>query len=270
MGTRILELADHLQQRGVDVSALRPLQAELDVVQHPRGIRSLSARAVATAKQQWAHVVGEVAESRSLFALIRKRVAQREKLSAEETDEVRAQLGDLLRMVPAGLIAATNGTLPLPGTSLLTPVILQKLNLLPSRWREAHVLSELQHQAEQLRAAGRVDDALAVEALQHQIEVEADARAAAATQAWLLAHWDTDDSGHLDEVEQAAYEAAVVEVRRLAQEQAVRKKWFVSFQGQVLGPLRLGDLDGLESRDELLVCFDGKTGWVELTRVLPA
>jgi len=270
MGTRILELADHLQQHGVDTSALRPLQAELDVVQHPRGVRSLSAKAIETAKRQWSHVVGEFKESRSLFALIRKRVAGREPLAPEEAEEVRAQLADMLRMVPAGMIAATNGTLPLPGTSLLTPVILSKLNLLPSRWREAHLLAELQRQAEQLRAAGRIDDAMQVEALQHELEEEADARAHAATQAWLLAHWDTDDSGHLDEEERAAYEAEVQVVQRWASDRPAAKRWFVSYHGQVLGPLRLGDLDGLAAREELLVCYDGKTGWVELARVHPA
>jgi hypothetical protein len=268
MGTRILELADHLQARGVDVSALRPLQAELDVVQHPRGVRSLSDKAVAAAKVQWSHVVGEWQESRTLFALLRKRVAQRRPLAPDEADEVRAQLADLLRMVPAGLIAATNGTLPLPGTSLLTPVLLSKLKLLPSRWREAHVLGELQRQAEQLRAAGRVDEALQVEALQHRLEDEADARAHAATRAWLLAHWDADDSGYLDDDELAAYEAEVARLVERVRTDGSRKRWFVSYHGQVLGPLRVADLHDLDTTDDLLLCYDGRSGWVELHRVL--
>jgi len=268
MGHRILDLADHLQQRGVDVSALRPLQAELDVVQHPGAIRSLTDKALDTARRQWSHVMGEVAESRSLFGLIRKRVAQRQRLAPEEAAEVREQLADLLRLVPAGLITATNSTLPLPGTSLLTPILLSKLNLLPSRWREAHVLSELQHQAEQLRAAGRVDDAEVVEALQHQLEDEADARANAEKQAWLLAHWDADDSGHLDEEELAAYRAEVRRVREWVIDRGASKRWFVSVQGQVLGPMRLADLDDVPERDQLLLCYDGQTGWVALTDAL--
>lgn len=268
MGHRILDLADHLQQRGIDSSALRPLQAELDIVQHPGAVRSLSQKALDTAKRQWSHVMGEVAESRALFALLRKRVAQRQKLEPEEAAEVREQLADLLRLVPAGLIAATNGTLPLPGTSLLTPLLLNKLNLLPSRWREAHVLGELQRQAAQLRAAGRVDEARVVEELQHQLEDEADARVQAAKKVWLLAHWDTDDSGHLDEDELAAYHDAVERLRTLAMSKGTAKRWFVSFEGQVLGPLRLADLDGVPERDQLLLCYDGKSGWVSLTDVL--
>lgn len=268
MGHRILDLADHLQQRGIDSSALRPLQAELDIVQHPGAVRSLSQKAVEHARRQWSHVVGEWKESRALFALLRKRVAQRERLAPEEAAEVREQLADLLRLVPAGLIAATNGTLPLPGTSLLTPLLLTKLNLLPSRWREAHVLAELQRQAETLRAAGRVDEARMVERLQHQLEDEADARARAAKEIWLLAHWDADDSGSLDADELAAYNAAVERMRSLAMSRGAAKRWFVSFQGQVLGPVRLADLDGVPERAQLLLCFDGKSGWVSLTDVL--
>jgi len=268
VGHRILDLADHLHERGVDTSALRPLQAELDVVQRPGAIRSLTAKALDTARRQWSHVVGEVAESRKAWSLLRKRLATRERLAPEEAAEVREQLGDLLRMVPAGIITATNGTLPLPGTSLLTPMLLSKLNLLPSRWREAHVLAELQRQAEQLRAAGRVDDARLVEALQHQIEDEADARAEAASQAWLLAHWDADDSGHLDEEELAAYRAEVRRVREWVIDRGASKRWFVSFQGQVLGPMRIADLEGVPDRDQLLLCYDGKTGWVMLVDVL--
>lgn len=268
MGHRILDLADHLQRRGIDSSALRPLQAELDVVQQPGAVRSLSKKALDQARRQWSHVVGEWNESRALFALLRKRVAKRERLAPEEAAEVREQLADLLRLVPAGLIAATNGTLPLPGTSLLTPIMLHKLNLLPSRWREAHVLGELQRQAEKLRAAGRVDEARLVENLQNQLEDEADARARAAKEAWLLAHWDKDDSGHLDEDELAAYRAAVERLRTLAMTKGATKRWFVSFEGQVLGPVRLADLQDVPEREQLLLCFDGKSGWVSLTDVL--
>lgn len=268
MGHRILDLADHLQERGIDASALRPLQAELDIVQHPGAVRSLGQKAIDHARRQWSHVMGEVAESRALFGLLRKRVTQRRKLDPEEAAQVREQLADLLRLVPAGLIAATNGTLPIPGTSLLTPLMLNKLDLLPSRWREAHVLGELQRQAGQLRAAGRVDAARVVEALQRQLEDEADARARAAKEVWLLAHWDADDSGSLDEDELAAYAAAVERLRDLAVRKGAAKRWFVSFEGQVLGPVRLADLAGIPERQQLLLCFDGKSGWVSLTEVL--
>ncbi len=263
MGRRLIELAEHLHAQGVDVSALRPLQAELDLVQHPEAVRTLSQRAMDTARRQWSHVVGEARESRQMLRLLLAR-AQRGALSPEEAAQVREQLADVFRLVPASIIAATNGTLPIPGTSLLTPLILQKLRLLPSRWREAHVLSELQRQAEQLRAAGRTEAAEEVEALQHELEHEADARAAAAEQRWLLAHWDADGNGVLDEDELEIYRAEVAGLRRLADTRGPEKRWFVSYDGQVLGPLRLSEVLGLPDPVGVLVCFDGKSGWVAL------
>ena len=53
----------------------------------------------------------------------------------------KSQLSNLFRLVPAGLIAAANAVLPIPGTSMLTPMLLKKAKLLPSRWREAHMLN---------------------------------------------------------------------------------------------------------------------------------
>ena len=269
MGRRLIELADHLHAQGVDVTALRPLQAELDLVQHPGAIRSLSQRALDAAKRQWSHVVGEARESRQMLGLLVTR-AVKGSLTPEESAQVREQLADMFKLVPASIIAATNGTLPLPGTSLLTPMILQKLRLLPSRWREAHVLDELQRQAEQLRAAGRIEAAEEVEALQHQLEDEADARAAAAEQRWLLAHWDADGNGVLDEDELDIYRAEVAAVRHWVSTKGPLKRWFVSYDGQVLGPMRFADVRGLPEPLGVLVCFDGKSGWVALSDVQDA
>jgi hypothetical protein len=175
----------------------------------------------------------------------------------------------MFRLVPASIIAATNGTLPIPGTSLLTPILLQKLRLLPSRWREAHVLAELQRQAEQLRAAGRIEAAEEVEALQHELEHEADLRAEAAEQRWLLAHWDADGNGVLDEDELEIYRAEVSGLRRRVAERGPEKRWFVSYDGQVLGPLRFSEVQGLPDPVGVLVCFDGKSGWVALSDLVP-
>jgi len=264
MGRRLIELAEHLQAQGVDASALAPLQAELDLVQHPEAVRSLSQRAMDAAKRQWSHVVGEARESRQMLRLLLNR-AQKGALSPEESAQVREQLGDMFRMVPASIIAATNGTLPIPGTSLLTPILLQKLRLLPSRWREAHVLHELQRQAEQLRAAGRTEAAEEVEALQHELEHEADLRAEATEQRWLLAHWDADGNGVLDEDELEVYNAEVRALCRAVAERGPQKRWFVSYDGQVLGPLRFSEVRGLPDPVGILVCFDGKSGWVALS-----
>jgi hypothetical protein len=268
MGKRLLDLADHLHAQGVDVAALRPLQAELDLVQHPGAVRSLTQRALDAAKRQWGHVVGEARESRQLLGLLIER-ARNGSLSPEETEQVKEQLSDMFKLVPASIIAAVNGSLPVPGTGLLTPLILQKLHLLPSRWREAHVLDELHRQAERLRAAGRLEAAQEVEALQHELEHEADARAAAAEQRWLLAHWDADGNGVLDDDELELYRREVTKLRDLQRSSGPMKRWFVSYDGQVLGPLRFAEVAGLPEPVGVLVCFDGKSGWVALSDVVP-
>ena len=82
MGRRLIELAEHLEAQGVDASALAPLQAELDLVQHPEAVRTLTQRAMDVAKRQWSHVVGEARESRKMLRLLPSR-AQTGSLTAE-------------------------------------------------------------------------------------------------------------------------------------------------------------------------------------------
>ena len=54
----------------------------------------------------------------------------------------------------AGILAAANSTFPVPGTGLLTPWLLQRLGLMPSRWREAHLLLQLFKDCCQVTAPG--------------------------------------------------------------------------------------------------------------------
>ncbi len=266
MSDRIRRLADELEAQGIDVAHLRPLQDELDVVEQPGMVRRLSRRALDTAKRQWELAVGEVRESREMFALVGKRARSRQKLSPEEADTVRSQLADLLRLVPATLVVATNQVLPLPGTSLLTPYLLKRLGLMPSRWRESHLLWELQKEAETLHAAGRHRAAERVEALQHELEEEADAREAAEEHAYVLTHWDADGNGVIDAEEQRAYDEACEEVRGLAGRFAHRRRWYLFTEGGVVGPVRLTELEDV---GPVMVSYDGRTGWVALSRVRP-
>ena len=41
--------------------------------------------------------------------------------AAKEADQVREQMLDIIRVVPASIIAAANAALPVPGTSVVTP-----------------------------------------------------------------------------------------------------------------------------------------------------
>jgi hypothetical protein len=264
MDPRLAELTERLTAMGVDASAFRAMDVELELVRSPGAARSIPAKALEIARRQWSHVMGEARESRQLMLLLLKRARDGERLSDEERSTVRDQLADVFRMVPAELIAAANGALPIPGTSLLTPIILHKLRLLPSRWREAHVLSELQRQAAALRQMGRADAAERVEGFRREIEAEADARAMAAEQRWLLAFWDADGNGQLDEEELARYRAEVEMMRGLARRHASARRWFICYDGQVLGPLRLTEAQELPDRSGLLICHDGRSGWVVL------
>lgn len=266
---RIIDLARDLEARGVRVDGLSGLQEELDVIQAPpsllgrltRGVRKMASR-------QWRHVLGELQESQEVLGLLRRRVRDNEPLTPEQRDAVRNQLLDLLRVVPAGLIAVANSALPVPGTGLLTPWLLARLGLMPSRWREAHLLARLDSEAQRLRALGQDAAADEVEALEHELEEEADAREAAAHAAALLTHWDANGNGAWDPDEQAGYEQAVSRLRGLARERSHQRRWFLSWNHQVFGPTRLTDVSGVQDSVALLVCFDGHSGWVSLADVL--
>jgi hypothetical protein len=212
--------------------------------------------------------VGELQESREAFGLLRSAMKGK-KLSDEERDAVRAQMLDLVRLFPAGLIAAANSAFPIPGTGLLTPWLLRKMGLLPSRWREAHVLSELRKQAQRLDTAGNHQAAQRLLQIERDLEREADERERVARNAQLLTHWDENKNGVWDPPELERYQLELERLKGQLTTSAARKRWFFSYQGEVFGPLRLGDLEksGKEGA-QLLCCYDGKSGWVAVSDLL--
>ena len=205
--------------------------------------------------------MGELQESLALARLLRRRLGGHA-LSPAEREEVRAQLLDVVRIVPAGLVAFANYALPVPGTSVFTPWLLARMGLMPSRWREAHLLTQLQAEHDRLAAAGEQQAAQAVADLQHTLEEEAAVRERAALDQRLLRLWDQNSNGTWDPEERAAYAGAVAALHR--HDPALRR-WYLSLEGHVFGPLRLSDLD-TEALLEAgaLVCFDGRSGWVAL------
>ncbi len=266
-GGRLAALSADLQAQGIDPGQLDELQDELDAVQSPPGaITRLRARLQQRALLQWGHVVGELQESAEAMSLLRKGIAQRQ-LSAEERDTVRAQMLDLVKVVPAGLIAMANSALPVPGTSLFTPWLLARLGLMPSRWREAHLLTELEREQERLQQAGHQQAAAQLAALHDQLEDEADQRERAARDAMLLTQWDANRNGVWDAEEKAAYQRAVEAMRRRRDTAAARRRWYLSLEGQIFGPVRLTEL-AREPGTALLICYDGRSGWVSLDDLL--
>ena len=266
------KLAEQLDSEGLDSDAdiLRQAAEESEEVEEPP---SLFARGWTNLKtmagEQLGHLRGEVEESKELARLLKRRIGDGEALTPEEQDQVRNQLLDVFRIVPAGVLAAVNWTLPVPGTSWFTPLLLKHLGLLPSRWREAHALSLLEKEVEHLRARGLDERAERLDALIAKLEEEADARDVIERQAALLSHWDANDNGVWDDDELAAYQACLDKTRLRASSQAHRKLWFFQLHGNVMGPGRLSELGQTQDGppQDLLVCYEG-SGWVAWTDLM--
>lgn len=270
----LARLAEELSADGYDTTHLRELQLEVEVLDRPPGLLTrMTTAAREAAGKHWRNLVGELGESAEAMRIIVLRMGGQD-ISPADRDKVRSQLLDLVKLFPAGLIAAANSAFPVPGTGLFTPWILCRLGLMPSRWREAHLIDNLKKERERLTRAGRHEEAAAVEELRARLEAEADAREHAAANAALLTHWDANQNGHWDPEEKQEYLQELDRMRGLAKRFAHRKQWFLEDEGEIFGALRLSELlededccDHLHD-DGLLVCFDGKTGWVALPDLL--
>ena len=269
----LAQIADELEAEGFEVEGLRDLTEELTLIERPPGLlRRVTKRARDVAAKQWSHLVGELEESREAVTLLRARVRGERELTEEERAVVREQMMDLVRLFPAGLIAAVNTSLPIPGTSVFTPWLLVKLGLMPSRWREAHLLDQLRKQMETLERTGHAAQAKRIGEILLHMETEAEEREEIKRETRLLTHWDENRNGLWDESELQAYGREVERVRELMQTQAAHKRWFFEHEGEVFGAARLTELGDFDQADQttksLLVCYDGKTGWVALEHVL--
>jgi hypothetical protein len=80
--------------------------------------------------------------------------------------------------------------------------------------------------------------------------------------------WDLDGDGVLGEEERAAYELALAAACQRARGAAAQRRWYLRYQGQVFGPVRLSELRRVEHEAPLLVSFEGQGGWVELELLL--
>ena len=249
MDERVRELVESLRARGVDVGGLEELGAELDD-------QPWHARVKAFAMRQWDNVVGELDETREAARLVQK--AHAGELDDVETAKLQAQLGDLARMVPAAVLALAIEAVPVPGTSVVTPFLLIKLGLLPSRWRETYVLSRLRAEADRLRAEGNTSEAAEVDTLRATVTLEVEARELLGKE--LRPHWDADRDGW-DEEDVVAYDEALDRCRG---RDPRSRRWYVAYHGETVGPVQLAELpDDLDA----LVCFE-RSGWVKRSHLL--
>ena len=260
---RLHQLIRELRERDVDVGGLQALEDELDALENP----TIWQRLRGFMDRQVGNVFGEMRESAHLVGLIRRAVSGDE-LSAEETARAREQLADLARLVPASALALAIEAIPIPGTSMATPWLLTKLGLMPSHWREAHVLSRLREEAETLRKQGQAEAAARIDQLATTITQEADRREHASANADLLLHWDQNRDGHWDPSEVQAYEDWLGRLRSELGDHGWHRRWFLWHRGQVFGPVRVEELRQVGVQLPLLVCLEGRPGWVALADLL--
>jgi hypothetical protein len=263
--SRLARLAFELERLGLPHEELMLLHAEAAALERPPSLAGrLGAQASQLARSQWARVLGEWQESRDAWRLLQRRASGGPPLSPEEEDQLRDQLLDLLRLVPAGIVASASFAIPLPGAFLLTPALLSRLGLLPSRWREARLTARLQDEVERVRAAGQEGLAQRLSQIRAELEEEAEARERVARDAALLRSWDQDGDGKWSPEERAVYLRAVEEVAARAAADGESRRWFVLAEDRVFGPTRLAPLLALESPGALLVRPDVALGWVAL------
>ena len=244
-------ITNKMKALGLDTSHLDEIQEELSILERP-----WLSKIKYSVKKHYSHLKGEMFESLEMTSLLRKGVNN---LSPKERQKIKSQLLDVAKVLPAGFIAATNAILPIPFTSVLTPILLQKMGLLPSRWNESRILHLLQEEEEQLRSRGLLQLADSLHKVHDSIEDDANARE---THLSLLLHWDQNQNGQWDEEEIQAYQDECKRTKLLSTEQGHTRKWFISQNGLVFGPTTFDELP--EDDPDLLVKFAAQTKWVSL------
>lgn len=254
--SRIEELVRELRAEGIEVGGLEVLDEELQAVEDPGVFERLQS----FASTQWDRALGELDESAELLGLV-AHAASGEALEPDERARLEEQLRDVVRMVPA--TALTVGLKAIPGGTLVTPWVLRKLGLLPSRWREAHMLAALRDEAEALRAEHPVA-ALRIDVLRAALTQESEHRAV--LQAELQAHWDHDRDGLWDPEETAAYEDAVRGLKARRRRDGWSRGWYLACEDRLFGPTRLEELVDADL-PPVLVSWEGEA-WVRLQDLL--
>ena len=111
-------ITNKMKALGLDTSHLDEIQEELSILERP-----WLSKIKYSVKKHYSHLKGEMFESLEMTSLLRKGVNN---LSPKERQKIKSQLLDVAKILPAGFIAATNAILPIPFTSVLTPILLQK------------------------------------------------------------------------------------------------------------------------------------------------
>ena len=254
-------LIQKLEAQGIDISEIAHLNAAITTARQP-----LHKRALNLLKSNWRRAKGELKESKELTILFKKLHKEGSTAITEaERIFIKQQLTDFFRIFPAGLIAGVNAALPIPGTSFITPWILKKMGLLPSRWREANMLKTLQESHQKLRKQGEENLAQELLSLESTLKQEATQREVCD----LLVVWDANQNGIWDPEEEEAYQKECVKVRTIYTHSATARSWFLLHEGLVFGPTPIHNLTK-EEHPDTLTRFAEQTQWVRLSDILPS
>ncbi|MAA78454.1 MAG: hypothetical protein CL916_04280 [Deltaproteobacteria bacterium] len=246
-----------LKEQGVEIEEMSHLALAVESTKIP-----VHKKAINIFVQNWKRVRGEMKESKEFIKLIKKaRKEGKDSLREDEQLFIRQQLKDFFRVFPASIIAGANAILPIPGTSFVTPFLLKKLNLLPSRWREAYMLKTLQKAHQKLKEEEKTREI----ALLSQIETELEEQAQQRQKCDLLIVWDANQNGVWDEEEKQAYQEELHKTSTIYQTAKDKRSWFLLHEGLIFGPTALSTVsDTLEG----LIRFQDKTQWVRYQDML--
>jgi hypothetical protein len=260
------QIAQRLEAAGQNAGELHELQIELDLLEKPPSLwKRMSVSMGAYARRQWGHITGELSESSEAARIARAVLRKDGTVTAEERAFVRGQILDILRMLPAGAVIFANAVIPLPASSMFTPKILRRLGLMPSRWREAHLLAHLQREEDRLREQGESLAADEISKVYGELEEEAQTRHQIEEGTRLLEYWDLDGNGKWDPDEVQAYETALMAVVDGLRTGGSSRSWFLLEDSQVVGPIRCSSVLDIDDATGILVCRQQSPLWVSLS-----
>lgn len=275
MHAELLALEAQLRHKGLaeEADELHDLVEEAEAIEKPASwLSRMKGKVGQLAKSQWGHVQQELEETREVYSLLRKRANKEiDELDPVQREKIRAQLLDLFKVVPGGALAVANFVAPIPCSSWLTPALLINLGLMPSSWKEAHIQHRLRRLVGKLREKGMMDQAGDVLVILEDMEAQAHHRERMATVAAdrrMLAFFDRDRNGTLDEKEQALLHAAMDKVVKVMRGRWGARIWYLCLDGDVSGPFTLPDIDALACGEDALLCRAGTKVWVPLAWVL--
>ena len=275
MHAELLALEAELRFKGLSEEAdeLHELAEEAEAIEQPASwLQRMKGKVGGMARSQWGHVRQELEETKEVYSLLRMRANKEiEELDPIQREKIRAQLLDLFKVVPGGALAVANFVAPIPCSSWLTPALLINLGLMPSSWKEAHIQHRLKRLVGKLRERGMLDQVADVLVILEDIDAQAHHRermAIVAVDRRMVAFFDKDRNGTLDEKEQAALHAAMDKVVKVLRTRWGARIWYLCLDGDVSGPFTLPDIDSLACGEDALMCRAGTKAWVPLTWVL--